>query len=111
MATTSSHPAAARLLTVGVELEIELKPKPNLHEKHAEIFQAHEHYFAQFAAIIGTTLDGSNFNTSCIAEGSTEYQQALGNGTIHQYWNVVSEPIAATQDGNCAQAHSTTDDS
>ena len=102
MATTTTHPPAARLLTLGIELELELKPKPDVDIIHPEIFQTHEDPVGRVAAIIGKTLEQSKFNVSCIAANSPASQRAMGNGTIHEHWKVVSEAIGPVQQENCA---------
>ena len=103
MTSTSSQGNQARLLTCGVELELELKPKPGLQSKHEDIFKkfGSSHQELILAAIIQESLEGSDLNISCLGVNSEEYRAALHDGSIHQSWKVMSEPIQPTEDENC----------
>ena len=95
-----------RILTCGVELELELAPKPNIRAKNASIFSRFDESqkVPILAAIIDRQLQLKGFRTRCLGFGN---ESEVGGGIGGQYrcWKVVHEFIVATGSAqNCMNA-------
>ena len=83
---------ADRILTCGVELELELRPKPIVYSQHRDILdRLGDERELILAAIIQKDLLINESKLQCLGIASPEYSAAMADGSIHENWKVMAE--------------------